>query len=240
MTNYLLTGGGTAGHVNPLLTVADALRDRDPKAKVFVLGTQSGLESRLVPAAGYELLIIDRLPFPRRIGFSALLFPFRIRKATRRVRQLLREKQIDVVIGFGGYVSAPAYLAARQSRVPIVIHEANALPGIANRLGNRFAAAAGKAFRSADMANTEFVGMPIRKSIVALATNRDRAKARKHFGLDPDGFTPKSSAQLSFNRLVFASAANKFDKTDQFAVNQKSVLNQTKSQRAIGSTNHSV
>jgi UDP-N-acetylglucosamine--N-acetylmuramyl-(pentapeptide) pyrophosphoryl-undecaprenol N-acetylglucosamine transferase len=93
------------------------------------------------------------------------------------------------VVGFGGYVSAPAYVAAKREKVPIVIHEANALPGIANKVGNRFASAAGKTFRSANMAHTEFVGMPLRESIVALATKKDVDGARKHFGLRPDQLT---------------------------------------------------
>lgn len=189
MTNYLLTGGGTAGHVNPLLTVADHLRKRSPQDQVFALGTKEGLESRLVPEAGIELLFIEKLPFPRRPGLWAAVFPFKFASAVSKVRKYIRAHSINVVVGFGGYVSAPAYVAAKREKVPIVIHEANALPGIANKAGNRFASAAGKTFRSANMAHTEFVGMPLRKSIVDLATKKDVAAARKHFGLRPDQLT---------------------------------------------------
>ena len=122
MTRYLLAGGGTAGHVNPLLAVADRIRDREPDAVVLVLGTAQGLESRLVPARGYELLVVDRLPFPRAVSASVARFPGRFRAIVRSVRQLITEHAIDVVVGFGGYVSAPAYLAARAEKVPIVIH----------------------------------------------------------------------------------------------------------------------
>ena len=189
MTNYLLAGGGTAGHVNPLLTVAGALVSRSASDKVIALGTKEGLESRLVPEAGIQLLIIEKLPFPRKLGVWALIFPFKFLAAVSRIRRYLREHSIDVVVGFGGYVSAPAYLAAKQEKIPLVIHEANALPGIANRVGNRFASAAGKTFRSANMAHTEFVGMPIRPAIVSLATKKDVVAARKYFGLRPDQFT---------------------------------------------------
>lgn len=189
MTNYLLAGGGTAGHVNPLLTVAAALIRRSSSDKVIALGTREGLESRLVPAAGIELLIIQKLPFPRRPGIWALVFPFKFFSAVSTIRRYIREHSINIVVGFGGYVSAPAYVAARREKIPLVIHEANALPGIANKVGNRFASAAGKTFRSANMANTEFVGMPLRSSIVALAAKKDAAAARKHFGLRPDQFT---------------------------------------------------
>jgi UDP-N-acetylglucosamine--N-acetylmuramyl-(pentapeptide) pyrophosphoryl-undecaprenol N-acetylglucosamine transferase len=189
MTNFLLTGGGTAGHVNPLLTVASALVAKDSTNNVFVLGTSSGLESRLVPEAGFPLLLVDRLPFPRKITFSAITFPFRFLRSVSKVRKYLRQHEINAVVGFGGYVSAPAYLAAKQLKVPLILHEGNALPGIANRFGNRFASAAGKAFRSAQLSNTEFVGMPIRPAITALATKKDVAAARKYFGLKPDTTT---------------------------------------------------
>ena len=189
MTNYLLAGGGTAGHVNPLLTVAGALIERSPNDKVIALGTKEGLESRLVPEAGIELLVVEKLPFPRRPGIWAIVFPFKFFSAVSKIRKYLREHSIDVVVGFGGYVSAPAYFAAKLQKIPLVIHEANALPGIANKVGNRFASAAGKTFRSANMAHTEFVGMPLRPAIVALATKKDAVGARKHFGLRPDQFT---------------------------------------------------
>lgn len=189
MTNYLLTGGGTAGHVNPLLTVAQAISEKTPDSKIFVLGTSSGLEARLVPEAGFSLLLIRKLPFPRRISFAAIAFPFRFLVAVSKVKAYLRQHKIDIVVGFGGYVSAPAYLAAKRLKIPVVIHEANALPGIANKFGNRFAAAAGKAFRSAGLAHAEFVGMPIRKQILELATYKDVAGARKFFGLKPDTTT---------------------------------------------------
>lgn len=189
MTNYLLTGGGTAGHVNPLLTVAKAITARNPADKVLALGTVGGLESRLVPEAGFDLLTIDKIPFPRRPGIWAIVFPFKFLIAVAKVRRYLRQHSIDVVVGFGGYVSAPAYLAAKRSKVPLVIHEANALPGIANRYGNRFASAAGKAFQSTALAHTEYVGMPIRREIIKLAAQKDSASARKHFGLKPDQLT---------------------------------------------------
>jgi UDP-N-acetylglucosamine--N-acetylmuramyl-(pentapeptide) pyrophosphoryl-undecaprenol N-acetylglucosamine transferase len=146
VTVYLLAGGGTAGHVNPLLAVADRLRERHPESEVLVLGTAEGLESRLVPARGYELLTIAKVPFPRRPNRAAFAFPSRFRGSIADVRRIIDERGVDVVVGFGGYVSTPAYLAARRARVPIVIHEANARPGLANRLGARWAAKLGIAF----------------------------------------------------------------------------------------------
>lgn len=184
MTSYLLAGGGTAGHVNPLLAVADGLRERDPEADVFVVGTKEGLEARLVPERGYDLLIVDKVPFPRRPNREALAFPGRFRKAVAQVRAHIRDHGIDVVIGFGGYAAAPAYIAARRERVPFVVHEANAKPGLANVLGARSAAGVGVAFEGTPLKGGEVVGMPLRREVVTLDRVATRAEAAEAFGLD--------------------------------------------------------
>ncbi|MFG6401067.1 UDP-N-acetylglucosamine--N-acetylmuramyl-(pentapeptide) pyrophosphoryl-undecaprenol N-acetylglucosamine transferase [Microbacterium sp. P04] len=186
MTTYLLAGGGTAGHVNPLLAVADGLRARDAAADVLVLGTAEGLEARLVPLRGYELLIVDKVPFPRRLDAAAAAFPARFRRAIAQVRGHLRERDVDVVVGFGGYASAPAYVAARRAGVPFVVHEANAKPGLANVLGARAASAVGVAFAGTALRGSSVVGMPLRREIVELDRAGLRAEAAAHFGLDPD------------------------------------------------------
>lgn len=184
MTNYLLTGGGTAGHVNPLLAVADALRERDPQASVHVLGTREGLEARLVPARGYELLVVDKVPFPRRPNGAAARFPVQFSRAIAQVRAHIRAHAIDVVVGFGGYASAPAYVAARRERVPFVVHEANAKPGLANVLGARTAAGVGVVFEGTPIRGGRVVGMPLRREIVDLDRAALRADAAAAFGLD--------------------------------------------------------
>ncbi|MFF1541935.1 glycosyltransferase [Microbacterium sp. NPDC058269] len=186
MTSYLLAGGGTAGHVNPLLAVADGLRARDAEAAVLVLGTAEGLESRLVPARGYELLIVDKVPFPRRPNRQALAFPGRFRRAVAQVRGHIRRHGIDVVVGFGGYASAPAYVAARREGVPFVVHEANAKPGLANVLGARRAAAVGVAFEGTPLRGGQVVGMPLRQEVIALDRAASRAEAAECFGLDAE------------------------------------------------------
>ena len=186
MTTYLLAGGGTAGHVNPLLAVADRLRDNSPDDTVLVLGTAEGLESRLVPERGYELLVIPKLPFPRRPNADALRFPGRFRSATSDVVTMIRNRGIDAVVGFGGYASAPAYSAARRARVPLSIHEANARPGLANRLGTRYSTHVGVAFRGTRLRHAQFVGMPLRREIEQLDRPATRPEAITFFGLDPD------------------------------------------------------
>lgn len=186
MTTYLLAGGGTAGHVNPLLAVADGLRARDPKADVLVLGTKEGLEARLVPERGYELLIVDKVPFPRRPNAAAARFPVAWQRAIAQVRAHIRQHHVDVVVGFGGYASAPAYIAARRERVPYVVHEANARPGLANILGARRAAAVGVTFPGTPLRRSEVVGMPLRPELLALDRAATRSEAAAYFGLDPD------------------------------------------------------
>lgn len=185
MTTYLLAGGGTAGHVNPLLAVADGLRSRDADADILVLGTAEGLESRLVPERGYELLTVAKVPFPRRVNKQALGFPAKFQGAVRQVRRYIRSRGVDVVIGFGGYAAAPAYIAARREKIPFVIHEANAKPGLANRLGARNASAVGLAFEGTPMRGT-VVGMPLRREVVELDRQAARAEAAEYFGLDPE------------------------------------------------------
>jgi UDP-N-acetylglucosamine--N-acetylmuramyl-(pentapeptide) pyrophosphoryl-undecaprenol N-acetylglucosamine transferase len=184
VTSYLLAGGGTAGHVNPLLAVADGLREREPAATVLVLGTKEGLEARLVPQRGYELLIVDKVPFPRRPNRQAVGFPSRLGRAVRQVRQHIRANDVDIVVGFGGYASAPAYIAARRENVPFVVHEANARPGLANRLGAGAAAGIGVAFAGTPLKSSEVVGMPLRREIVALDRAAHRVEAAEAFGLD--------------------------------------------------------
>ncbi len=185
MTTYLLAGGGTAGHVNPLLALADEIMIREPDAKIFVLGTREGLEARLVPQRGYELLTIDRLPFPRKPNGYALQFPAKYVRAIRAVRSIIRTRSIDVVVGFGGYASAPAYRAAFREGLPYVIHEANAKPGLANRLGARQTPFVGVTFAGTPIRHARVTGMPLRREIAQLDRAAQRASARAHFDLHP-------------------------------------------------------
>lgn len=185
MTTYLLAGGGTAGHVNPLLALADYIRTHEAGAEIVVLGTAEGLEARLVPERGYELQTIERLPFPRKPSLYALKFPLKYQRAIRRVRELIRERNVDVVVGFGGYASAPAYQAATREGVPFVIHEANAKPGMANKLGARSTPYVAVTFASTPIRGARVTGMPLRPEIEALDLAALREQARAHFGLDP-------------------------------------------------------
>ncbi|MCY7289863.1 MAG: UDP-N-acetylglucosamine--N-acetylmuramyl-(pentapeptide) pyrophosphoryl-undecaprenol N-acetylglucosamine transferase [Cryobacterium sp.] len=211
MTTYLLAGGGTAGHVNPLLAVADTITNREPDAKVIVLGTREGLEARLVPARGYELVFVPRLPFPRRPNRQALSFLPRLYRAVGTLTDLIRSRHVDVVVGFGGYVSTPAYFAARRAGVPIVTHEANFRAGLANRLGAWFTGHVGVAFPGTRIRHPHVVGMPLRPEIAELDRAQARPEALAFFGLDADRptllVTGGSLGARRLNNTIAAAAA---------------------------------
>lgn len=185
MTVYLFAGGGTAGHVNPLLATADRLREREPDAEVLVLGTVEGLESRLVPPRGYELLTVPRLPLPRRPSAAALRFPAALRDSVALVRAMVRDRGVEVVVGVGGYAAAPAYLAARAEHRPLAIHEQNAKPGIANRLGARMTRFVGVTFASTRLPHARVVGLPLRRELERVDLPTARAEGHRLFDLDP-------------------------------------------------------
>ena len=211
MTTALLAGGGTAGHVNPLLAVADRWRGENPDDTVIVLGTAEGLEARLVPARGFELLTIAKLPFPRRLNSATLRFPGQFRAAVREVRTIITERRVDIVVGFGGYAAAPAYVAARLERLPIVAHEANARPGFANRLAALLGASIGTTFSGTRLRGSRVVGMPLRPEIAGLDRRALRAEALQHFGLSGDQpvllVTGGSTGARRLNDTTTASAA---------------------------------
>jgi UDP-N-acetylglucosamine--N-acetylmuramyl-(pentapeptide) pyrophosphoryl-undecaprenol N-acetylglucosamine transferase len=184
--HVVLAGGGTAGHIEPALNLADALRRRDPEVGITALGTEKGLEGRLVPARGYELRMIPPVPLPRRPSAELATLPRRVREALRQTEAVLAEVQADVVVGFGGYVALPAYLAARRTRTPLVVHEANARPGLANRLGARFTPYVAEAV-AGTLPRATRLGIPLRRSISTLDRAAVRAAARATLGLAPDG-----------------------------------------------------
>jgi UDP-N-acetylglucosamine--N-acetylmuramyl-(pentapeptide) pyrophosphoryl-undecaprenol N-acetylglucosamine transferase len=188
VTSVLLAGGGTAGHIEPALAVADALIAIDPSIRITALGTARGLETTLVPARGYELRLIPAVPLPRKPSKDLLTLPSRMRGAIKATRAIIAEREVDVVIGFGGYVALPAYLAAR-GRVPIVIHEANATAGLANKIGARFAVSVAAAVDGSGLKNARVVGNPVRRSLSQLDRAALRASAREFFELAPDAPT---------------------------------------------------
>jgi UDP-N-acetylglucosamine--N-acetylmuramyl-(pentapeptide) pyrophosphoryl-undecaprenol N-acetylglucosamine transferase len=185
----LLAGGGTAGHIEPALAVADEIKKIRADINCEFLGTDGALEALLVPKRGYSLHTIKKVVLPRSLDGEIFLFPFRLVVSTVQAIKALRG--VDLLIGFGGYVSAPAYLAAYFKGVPIVIHEANAKPGWANRLGRGFAKLVAVNFETVrkQWPGAVLTGMPIRSSLIEVAQIKDRESfKREHckvWGLDP-------------------------------------------------------
>jgi len=153
---------------------------------VTVLGTERGLETRLVPERGYELALIPPVPLPRRPTPDLARLPARVAGAVRATAKVLDRVGADVVVGFGGYVALPAYLAARRQRVPSVVHEANARPGLANRVGARLTPHVAVSTPDSPLPHATFVGLPLRRAISTLDRAAARPAARQAFGLDPD------------------------------------------------------
>jgi UDP-N-acetylglucosamine--N-acetylmuramyl-(pentapeptide) pyrophosphoryl-undecaprenol N-acetylglucosamine transferase len=214
--SVVLAGGGTAGHVEPAMAVADALSALDPHVRITALGTARGLETRLVPERGYHLELITPVPLPRKFNGDLARLPPRVWRAVRETRRVLDDVDADVVVGFGGYVALPAYLAARgipgvRRRIPVLIHEANARAGIANRVGARTADRILSAVPGSGLARAEVVGVPVRAAITSLDRAALRAQARAHFGFADDARVllvfGGSQGAVSLNRAVSAAAA---------------------------------
>jgi UDP-N-acetylglucosamine--N-acetylmuramyl-(pentapeptide) pyrophosphoryl-undecaprenol N-acetylglucosamine transferase len=202
----VLAGGGSAGHIEPALALADALREADSSIQVTCLGTQRGLETRLVPLRGYELELIPAVPLPRSVTPQLLTVPGRLAGAVHAAGSILDRVGADVLVGFGGYVATPAYLAAKRHKVPIVVHEANPLPGIANRLGAHLTTHVFTGHPDTKLRNGKYLGLPIRRQIAELDRFALGDKARAHFGLRPDLpvllVTGGSQGAVSLNRAL--------------------------------------
>ncbi len=206
----LLAGGGSAGHIEPALALADALRRIDSAAEVTCLGTERGLETRLIPLRGYPLELIPAVPMPRSVTPKLLTVPGRLAGAVNAAAAAIDRTGAQVLVGFGGYVATPAYLAARRRKIPIVVHEANPKPGLANRLGARFTTHVFTGHPDTQLRNGKYLGIPIRREIAELDRLGLGDKARTHFGLRPDLpvllVTGGSQGARSLNAAVFGAA----------------------------------
>ncbi|SDS09839.1 undecaprenyldiphospho-muramoylpentapeptide beta-N-acetylglucosaminyltransferase [Microlunatus soli] len=213
----VLAGGGSAGHTSPLIATAEQLRILEPGITLTAIGTSRGLETTTVPAAGLPLELIPPVPMPRKPGADLAKLPFRLGASISAAAAILRKTDADVLLGFGGYVSTPAYLAARRLGIPIVIHEQNALPGLANRLAARFTRHVATSFPDTPLPHARWIGLPLRSAITELADADDqtrqrlKSEGRSALGLDPDMptllVTGGSQGALRINRAVVDARA---------------------------------
>lgn len=207
----VVAGGHSAGHIEPMMNFADALRRLEPGAEITALGTVRGLDTTLIPARGYPLELIPPVPLQRKLNRALLQTPGKLRDSVQAAGAVLDRVRAEVVVGFGGYVAAPAYLAAHRRGLPIVVHEANALPGVANRLAARMTSRVFTAAPSVRLAHATAIGIPLRPAITGLDRPALRDAARQRFGLRPDGpvllVTGGSQGAQAINAAVSGAAA---------------------------------
>jgi UDP-N-acetylglucosamine--N-acetylmuramyl-(pentapeptide) pyrophosphoryl-undecaprenol N-acetylglucosamine transferase len=214
MTTILLAGGGTTGHISPMLAIGRELREKHPDWDIVALGTPDGLETRIVPQAGFELLTIDKVPMPRSISPALLKFPGRFSGNVSEVKRIISSRSVSAVVGVGGYVCPPAFLAAKSAKIPLVVHEANAKPGMANRLGAMLTSPGrvGITFPDTKLRNSTLVGMPMPAEITALdrSDSAQRSAFRSDLGLRDDApvlvVTGGSSGAQKINEAFLDSA----------------------------------
>lgn len=214
MTSVLLAGGGTTGHISPMLAIGRQLRETHPDWDIFALGTPDGLETTIVPKAGFELRTIDKVPMPRSLNPAALKFPGRFAANISEVRRIIAEREVGAVVGVGGYVCPPAFIAAKQAKIPLVVHEANAKPGMANRLGAVLTkpGMVGITFPDTKLRNAALVGMPMPAEISGLDRSDEalRSSYRQDLGLRDDKpvlvVTGGSSGAQRINDAFLAAA----------------------------------
>src|SRR6266568_1176134 len=208
--SVVIAGGGSGGHIEPAMALADALRLIDPEVRITCLGTERGLETKVIPARGYALDLIPAVPLPRSLTPALLAVPGKMLGAVRAAMDVLDRADASVLVGFGGYVATPGYLAARRRRVPIVVHEANPRPGLANRIGALLTRHVYIGQAGTRLPHATYVGIPIRREIAGLDRLALSEKARLHLGLRPDLpvllVTGGSQGAASLNRAVLGAA----------------------------------
>ena len=187
--NVIFTCGGTGGHINPAIAVANTLKERYPDCNILFIGGKGGMEEQLVPKAGYRLEVFPVALLYRSFSFEAIKYnirgAYRISRAIKACKKLIREFDADVIIGTGGYASFPALMAGTKLKIPTCVHESNAMPGLTTRLvADRvdrvltcFPESA-KHYRHPE--KVEVVGMPVRREFIYTK----REDARKELGLD--------------------------------------------------------
>ncbi|MGJ0848398.1 undecaprenyldiphospho-muramoylpentapeptide beta-N-acetylglucosaminyltransferase [Tissierella praeacuta] len=182
---YLITGGGTGGHIYPALAIANEIKNKDKHAKILYVGTEKGLESELVPKEGFQFRTIRVKGMPRKINKESFIALKELFHGINDAKKIINEFKPDVVIGTGGYVCGPVVYIAKKKKIPAMIHEQNAFPGITNKILSRYVDKvavtfdeAKKYFKYPDrVINT---GNPIRKEIL----NINKEEAYKALNID--------------------------------------------------------
>jgi UDP-N-acetylglucosamine--N-acetylmuramyl-(pentapeptide) pyrophosphoryl-undecaprenol N-acetylglucosamine transferase len=218
-TFAIVTGGGTAGHVLPALAIADALvAAGHPPGAIHYVGSERGIETRLVPPTGYPMTLLPGRGIQRRLSLANVGAVAGLLVAGVRAVRLVGRLRPSVVIAVGGYASVAVGLAAVLRRVPVIVAEQNQVPGAANRLLGRFAKAAAVSFPDTPLPRAVVTGNPIRAEVSHIDPERDRAAAKRAFGVGEDRSLllvfGGSLGALRINEAVLAALPAWRDRTD--------------------------
>ncbi len=187
--NVIFTCGGTGGHINPAIAVANIWKERHPDSKILFIGGRGNMEEELVPKAGYPLEVLPAFGLERSFSPAAMKNNYRAIKsvfsAVKKCKKIIRDFDADVVVGTGGYASFPALRAAKQLKIPTCVHEANAMPGLTTRMAAKWADKVLVCFPESKKhypcpERVEVVGMPVRREFIYT----QKADARRELGLD--------------------------------------------------------
>jgi len=205
----LITGGGTGGHINPALAIAQKVRLQDSSNEILYVGTKNGMESELVPKEGFAFKYVTAKYLRRKITIENIKTLFASAKGVMEASKIIKDFKPDIVVGTGGYVCGPVVLAAHLKKIPTMIHEQNVFPGITNKLLSKVVDVIGISFSEAEKYFPEqareklvLVGNPVRKDILTA----DRKKSRAKFNISSDDIYiysfGGSGGQISLNEAM--------------------------------------
>jgi len=182
----IVSGGGTGGHIFPAISIANAIKEQRPDAEILFVGANGRMEMERVPAAGYNIVGLPVMGFPRRLGISMITFFISLARSMRDARRVIKQFNPDVVVGVGGYASGPILRVATQLKLPAVIQEQNSFAGVTNRLVAKRVSKICVAYEKMEnyfpAAKIVHTGNPVRKNLIEISSLRD--EALKFFGID--------------------------------------------------------
>ncbi len=185
---FILSGGGTGGHIYPAIAIANELKKRYPDAEFLFVGARDKMEMQKVPQAGYTIKGLWIAGLQRRLTFDNAMFPFKLISSLLKSRAIIQQFKPDVVIGTGGFASGPLLQMANAAGIPTVVQEQNSYPGITNKLLGKKAASICVAYENLEhffpAEKIKFTGNPVRQDLVDIAGKKEEAVA--YFGLNPN------------------------------------------------------
>lgn len=219
----IIAAAGTGGHINPGIAIANKIVEKENDSKIIFIGTNRGLEKDLVPRAGYELKTIDAYGLERKISLQNVKKLYKTFKSIKESERIIATFKPDVIIGTGGYICVPVILAAKKLKIPVVLHESNAFPGIAVKLFKRKADAILVGFKDAkdslkDAKNVIVTGNPV-KIKKRIFSNSEKERIKNEIGINSNKpivlvFGGSQGAQ-SINRSFIEIIVNKKNKNYQ-------------------------